>query len=106
MPAASSAGLAPHPLAGNRASYRADPFSSETAPISYELATCASERLSLRHMSNNKDYDRTDPPGPFDRIADLARAVLRSRGLREEQIDALLTRPRAPDKLRPDDNRR
>jgi hypothetical protein len=43
---------------------------------------------------------------PYGRIAELARDVLRSRGLTEKQIDALLKRPRVPDSLRGDDNLR
>jgi hypothetical protein len=41
--------------------------------------------------------DMTEPLG---RIVELARDVLRERGLTDEQIETLLTRHRAPENLR------
>lgn len=37
---------------------------------------------------------------PLGRIVDLARRVLRERGLTEAEVEALLNRPKAPDNLR------
>ena len=41
-----------------------------------------------------------EPTEPLCRVVELARDVLRERGLTEEQIDVLLRRTRAPDDLR------
>ena len=49
-------------------------------------------------MEGSKGWDETI--GPLGRIVELARDVLRERGLTDDQIDALLKRHRAPDNLR------
>jgi hypothetical protein len=49
-------------------------------------------------MEGPKGRDETT--GPLGRIVELARDVLRERGLTDDQIDALLKRHRAPDNLR------
>jgi hypothetical protein len=49
-------------------------------------------------MEGPKGRDETT--GPLGRIVELARDVLRERGLTDDQIEALLKRHRAPDNLR------
>jgi hypothetical protein len=52
-------------------------------------------------MSNMEEPKRPDDATePMGRIVELARDVLRERGLTDEQIDVMLKRPRAPDNLR------
>jgi hypothetical protein len=41
-----------------------------------------------------------EKPEPLNRVVELARGVLRERGLTEEQITAVLARRKAPDDLR------
>jgi hypothetical protein len=52
-------------------------------------------------MSNAPEPKRPDDmTEPLGRIVELARGVLRERGLTDEQIEALLRRKTAPDNLR------
>jgi hypothetical protein len=52
-------------------------------------------------MSSMEEPKRPDDPAePLGRIVELARDVLRERGLTDEQIEVLLKRHRAPDNLR------
>jgi hypothetical protein len=51
-------------------------------------------------MSNREEPKRPELPEPLGRVVELARGVLRERGLTDDQIDALLKRRRAPDGLR------
>ena len=50
-------------------------------------------------MSNAEEPKRPDEGKPMRRVVELARRVLRERGLTDEQIEALLKRPKAPDHL-------
>jgi hypothetical protein len=57
-----------------------------------------SKRDDMSSMEEPKRPD--DPTEPLGRIVELARDVLRERGLTDEQIEVLLKRNRAPDNLR------
>lgn len=50
-------------------------------------------------MSSPDEPKRPDDGKPMRRVVELARRVLRERGLTEEQIEALLKRTKAPDHL-------
>jgi len=50
-------------------------------------------------MSSPDEPKRPDDGRPMRRVVDLARRVLRERGLTDEQIEAMLKRPKAPDHL-------
>jgi hypothetical protein len=50
-------------------------------------------------MSNPEEPKRPDDGKPMRRVVELARRVLRERGLTEEQIETLLKRPKAPENL-------
>jgi hypothetical protein len=47
------------------------------------------------------DHQETqhEMPQPLEQVVDLARSVLRERGLSDEQIDVLLNRKTAPEHL-------
>ena len=52
-------------------------------------------------MSGTEQPKRpADSPQPLGKVVELARDVLRERGLTDDQIDVLLKRRRAPDNLR------
>ncbi|HET9231662.1 MAG TPA: hypothetical protein VFO00_10275 [Vitreimonas sp.] len=50
-------------------------------------------------MPSAEEPKRPDEHKPMRQVVELARRVLRERGLTDEQIEALLTRPKAPDNL-------
>jgi hypothetical protein len=50
-------------------------------------------------MSSPEESKRPDDGKPMRRVVELARRVLRERGLTDEQIEALLKRPKAPENL-------
>lgn len=50
-------------------------------------------------MSSAEGSKRPEETKPMTRVVELARRVLRERGLTDEQIEALLRRPKAPDNL-------
>jgi len=50
-------------------------------------------------MSSADGPKRPEATQPMTRVVDLARRVLRERGLTDEQIEALLKRPKAPENL-------
>lgn len=51
-------------------------------------------------MSSTEAPKRAAGSERLGRVVDLARRVLKERGLTDEQIDVLLKRPRAPEDLR------
>lgn len=51
-------------------------------------------------MSNLEEPLHEAPNERLARVVELARRVLRERGLTDHQIDVLLKRPRAPEDLR------
>lgn len=56
-----------------------------------------SKRDGMQSPDDPKRLD--DGSKPMRRVVELARRVLRERGLTDEQIEALLKRPKAPDHL-------
>lgn len=50
-------------------------------------------------MSSTEEPKRPDDGKPIRRVVELARRVLLERGLTDEQIEALLKRPKAPENL-------
>jgi hypothetical protein len=51
------------------------------------------------NMSSPEEPKRPEEPKPMRRVVDLARRVLRERGLTEDQIETLLKRRNAPENL-------
>jgi hypothetical protein len=59
------------------------------------------KRMSERdNKSDLEEHKRATQTERLDRVVELARRVLRERGLTDQQIDVLLKRPRAPEDLR------
>lgn len=50
-------------------------------------------------LPDPEEPKRPDEAKPMSRVVDLARRVLRERGLTDEQIETMLKRPKAPDHL-------
>jgi hypothetical protein len=50
-------------------------------------------------MSSPEEPKRPEKPEHMKRVVELARRVLRERGLNDEQIETMLKRPKAPDDL-------
>jgi hypothetical protein len=64
------------------------------------IGGAVAEQDDMSSVEEPKRPDDMDMTEPLGRIVELARDVLRERGLTDEQIETLLTRHRAPENLR------
>jgi hypothetical protein len=68
--------------------------------LSNDGSASKGKRVPDQDISSAEQSQPAEGDEPFGRIAELARAVLRERGLTDVQIEALLRRKRVPDVLR------